>query len=107
MKNANQIMSNIVENVPGLTDSQILLIADQIDPLPQWIENLEDSDLLKLLGIREMSEDETERFTVFTVLPHCKDSLAEIRETYAKHPQIKRWLDCIFKPFRWPSEGCK
>jgi hypothetical protein len=97
MKNVNQIMSDIVSNVPGLTDSQIVSIADQIEPLPQWIENLEDDSLLKMLGIREMSEDQTERFFTFYILPHTKDSLVEIRETYFKHPQIRAWLDSIYK----------
>jgi len=96
MKDVDHIMSDIIENVPGLTDSQIVSIADQIEPLPTYIENLEDSDLLKLLGIREMSEDETERFFTFYILPHTSNSLTEIRETYAKHPQIRKWLDCIF-----------
>ena len=81
MKDVNQIMSDIMKINPDLTNSQICLIADQIEPLPEYVENLTDLQLLQLLGVEPMTEEETERFYLDNIAPYTKDSIEEIKQT--------------------------
>lgn len=61
MKDTNKLMSSILQNCPELTNAQIVAIAEAIEPLPDHIRALTDSQLLTALGLNNTNEKGNKR----------------------------------------------
>ena len=50
MDNTHRLMSSIIKSHPELTNAELLKIAEAIDPLPEHIKRLTDTQLLTILS---------------------------------------------------------